>query len=252
MKRLLCGLFFIFSSFYIWAQDINALLKEANRLEALPNERAALAKFKELLKVQPRNTYALNKASELCSRIGKRQTVNKVSEDYYSAAKTYAAIALQIDPNNSESHCVMAIALGRSSLNKSGKEKLTSARELRKHIDMAIRNDPTNFKAWHVLGRWHYELCSLNGLEKTAIKYLYGGLPLASLKEALIAFEKSQSITDGFILNYFEMAKAYKKNNQKEKAIALLRKMMIVPNQTEDDPIIKESGRKLLKEWGST
>jgi tetratricopeptide (TPR) repeat protein len=252
MKRLLSGLCFIFLSLHLSAQDINALLKEANRLEALPNEKAALLKFKEALKVQPRNIYALNKASELCSRIGKRQMVNQIAEDYYSAAKTYAGIALKIDPNNSESNCVMAIALGRSSLNKSGKEKLTSAKELRKHIDLAIKNDPSNFKAWHILGRWHYELSSLSMLEKTAVKYLYGGMPIASLSESLFAFEKSQSITDGFILNYFEMAKAYKKNNQKEKAIAVLRKMMGVPNQTEDDPVIKESGRKLLKEWGSS
>ncbi|MEO6722749.1 MAG: hypothetical protein ABIN67_20440 [Ferruginibacter sp.] len=251
MKGLLSVLLTIILSIHLSAQDATALLKEANRLEALPNEKAALAKYKEVLKVQPRNTYALNKASELCSRIGKRQATSKVTEDYYSAAKTYAGIALQIDPNNSESHCVMAIALGRSSLNKSGKEKIISAKELRKHIDLAIKNDPKNYKAWHVLGRWHYELSNLNGLEKAAVKYLYGGLPAASLKESLAAFEKSQSLTDGFILNYFEMAKAYKKNDQKEKAIEVLRKMMTTPNQTEDDPVIKESGRKLLKEWGS-
>jgi len=47
------------------------------------------------------------------------------------------------------------------------------------------------------------------------------------------------------------MAKAYKKNDQKAKAIAVLRKMLTVPNQTEDDPIIKEDGKKLLKDWGS-
>jgi len=45
------------------------------------------------------------------------------------------------------------------------------------------------------------------------------------------------------------MAKAYKQNDQKSKAIALLRKMMTMPNQTEDDPVIKESGRRLLKDW---
>ena len=251
MKGLFSSFLSIVLSVQLLAQDVTALLKEANRLETLPNEKAALAKYKEVLKVQPRNIYALNKSSELCSRIGKRQSPNKVAEDYYSAAKTYASIALQIDPNNSEANCVMAIALGRSSLNKSGKEKIISAKELRKYIDLSIKHDPKNYKAWHVLGRWHYELSNLNGLEKTAVKYLYGGMPAASLKESIAAFEKSQSITDGFILNYYEMAKAYKKNDQKDKAVSVLRKMMTIPNQTEDDPVIKESGRKLLKEWGS-
>ena len=249
MRSLLFIFLPLLFSIHLNAQDVGALIKEANRLEAMPDEKAALAKCREILKLNPRNIFALNKASELCSRIGKRQKSEKVAEDYYSAAKTYAGIALKVDPNNSESNCVMAIALGRSSLNKSGKEKIISAKDMRKYIDLATKNDPKNFKAWHVLGRWHYEISNLNALERTAVKLLYGGLPPASLKESLLAFERSQYITDGFILNYFEMARAYKKSDQHAKAIATLRKMLTVPNQTEDDPIIKEDGRKLLREW---
>lgn len=233
------------------AQDVAAMMKEVDRLEFVPNEKAAFAKCKEILKIQPLNIFALNKASELCSRIGKRQTVSKQSEDYYAAAKTYANIALKINPNNSESNCVMAIALGRSSLNKSGKEKIISAKEIKKHVDIAIKNDPTNFKAWHVLGRWNYEISTLNAFEKTAVKLLYGGLPPASLNASIAAFEKSNSLTDGFILNYLEMAKACDRNNQRDKAIALLHKMLTKPNQTEDDPDIKELGKSMLKQWRS-
>lgn len=249
MKSLLLTVFSFLLLFTLPAQDIAAMIKEANHLENLPNEKAAFAKFKEVLKINPINIYALNKCSELCSRIGKRQTNPKLVEDYYSAAKTYAGTALRVNPNNSESNCVMAIALGRSSLNKSGREKISSAKEIKKHVDVAIKNDPANFKAWHVLGRWNYEISTLNGFEKTAVKILYGGLPESSLGESIRAFEKAHAITDGFILNYFEMAKAYKKNNQKVKAIATLTKMLSVPNQTEDDPGIKEDGRKLINEW---
>jgi hypothetical protein len=32
-------------------------------------------------------------------------------------------------------------------------------------------------------------------------------------------------------------------------AFAIVTKMRSLPNKTEDDPIIKESGRKLLLEW---
>ena len=185
----------------------------------------------------------------MCSRIGKRQTNPKLIEDYFTAAKTYAATALKINPNNSESNCVMAIALGRTSLNRSGKEKINSAKEIKKYVDAALKNDPKNFKAWHVLGRWHYELSNLNMFERGAVRVFYGGLPESSLAASITAFEKSHSITDGFILNYFEMAKAYKRNNQTAKAVALLTKMLTVKNQTEDDPITKEEGRKLINDW---
>ena len=58
------------------AQDINALIAEGNRLVYVPDEKAAFKKFKEVLKLNATNIYALNKCSELCSRIGQRETVN--------------------------------------------------------------------------------------------------------------------------------------------------------------------------------
>jgi tetratricopeptide (TPR) repeat protein len=233
MKFLL--IFFCSSLLFIKvsAQDIVALTREADRLEAAPDENGAFTKFKKVLKLQPTNIYALNKCSELCSRIGKRQADKKVMNDYYMAAKTYAGIALKVDPNNAEANCVMAIALGRSSLNKSGKEKINTAKEIKKYVDIALKNDPQNFKAWHVLGRWNYELCSLNIIERTAAKLLYGNIPLGSIRDAITAFEKSNSISNGFILNYLELARAYKKNDENNKAIATINKMILPSRKKE-------------------
>lgn len=226
------------------------MLNEAARLEAVPDEKASFHKYKEVLKISSTNIYALNKCSELCSRIGQREINNtKLRDEYYQAAKIYAETALKLDPGNSESNCVMAIALGRSSLSKSGKEKIINAKEIRKYVDAAIANDPQNFKAWHVLGRWQFEISNLNAIERGLVKLLYGGLPPATLKQSITAFEKARSLRPEFILNYLEMAKAYKDNNNKAKAIAYLNYMFSLPIQTEDDPDIKEKGKVLLKDW---
>ena len=249
MKLLFVFSFILYPFFFTVAQDVNSLLKEADRLEAVPDEMASFHKFREVLKIQPLNIYALSKCSELCSRIAKRQTNTKVRDDYYSAAKTYASIALKINPNSSAANCSMAMVLGRSSLARTGKEKIENAREVKKYVDLAIKNDPQNFIAWHILGRWHYEVNNLSLIEKAAVKLLYGGMPKATLKESINAFEKTRAIAPGFLLNYFEMAKAYKENGKKEKAIAYLNYMLTLPNHTEDDPAIKEDGRKLLAEW---
>jgi tetratricopeptide (TPR) repeat protein len=249
MKAILTFFITAFVSLQLAAQDINAIIKEGDRLEITLHEKAAFEKFKEVLRIQPINMYALNKCSELCSRIGKRELTDKARNEYYEAAKKYASIALKLHPENSEANCVMAIALGRTSLDRSGKEKITAAKEIKKHVDIAVKNDPMNYKAWHVLGRWHYEICSLNFLEKAAVKILFGGVPKASLAESIRAFEKAKSILPGFVLNYYEMAKAYKKNNQKDKAISAINTMLLLANTTEDDEQIKADGRKLLKEW---
>ncbi len=231
------------------AQDVNSLVMEAARLEAIPDETAAFHKYREILKIQPLNINALNKCSELCSRIGKRQTNSKVRDDYFTAAKTYAGIALKVNPVNAEANCIMAMVLGRSSLAKSGKEKIENAKEVKKYVDIALKYDPLNYKAWHILARWHYEITNLSLLEKAAVKLLFGGIPPASIKESIYAFEKVRTIAPGFILNYYEMARAYRQIGMNEKAIAYIQLMLTLPNETEDDPEIKKQGKKLLNVW---
>ncbi len=249
MKAVIIFLFTILAFFKPAAQDITAVIKEAEKLEAKPDEAAALKKYKEALKLQPTHLKALCKSSELCSRVGQRQQNAKLRDDYYAAAKIYAETALKIDANNSDANTSMAIALGKATMTKSGKEKVSAAKDLKKYVDAALKSNPSNFLAWHVLGRWHYEISNLNAIERAAVKLFYGGFPASSLQEGIKAFEKAKSLSPGFILNYLELAKAYHRNDDDTKAIATLNAMLQLPNYTEDDPSIKETAKKLLKDW---
>jgi len=249
MKLFLITFLSLLSCLQPAAQDAAAVIKEAEKLELKPDETAALAKYKEALKLQPLNVHALSKCSELCSRIGQRQPNTKTRDDYYAAARIYAETALKIDANSSEANTSMAIMLGRTTMTKSGKEKVAAAKDLKKYVDAALKTNPANFLAWHILGRWHYEISNLSLVERAAVKLFYGGFPPSSLKEGIAAFEKSKALTPGFILNYLELAKAYHRNDEDDKAKATITAMLLLPNYTEDDPNIKETGKKLLKDW---
>jgi tetratricopeptide (TPR) repeat protein len=249
MKKAFAFLLFFSLFTNIIAQDVTALKQEAEKLETALNEKGALAKFQQIIKLQPANVHAINKCSELCSRIGNREATAAARITYYEAAQKYAAIALKVEPANSAANCMMAIALGRVSLEKSGKEKIKAAKEIKKYTDIALKNDPANFKAWHVLGRWNFEISNLSFIEKTAVKVLFGGVPKASFADAVKAFEKAKDLSPTFVINYFELARAYKKNNQKTKAIAALNTMLVLPNTTEDDEATKQMAKKLLKQW---
>ena len=247
MKRFLLVIPALFFSAKIIAQDIPTIIKQADQLEIALNEKAAFEKFKDVIRLQPANIYALTKCSELCSRIGYREVTAASRNDYYSAAQKFALIALKIEPSNSAANCMMAIALGRISLEKSGKEKVKAAKEIKTYADIAVKTDPKNYKAWHVLGRWYYEVSNLNFIERAVIKLMFGGMPKSSFAESVNAFEKAKNLHPGFVINYFELAKAYKKNNQKDKAIASLNAMLQMPDTTEDDEATKISARQLLK-----
>lgn len=231
------------------AQDVTVLVNEADRLEKVPNELAAFNKFREVLKQHPTHLYALVKCSELCSRIGKRQPSKTAMNDYYAAAKIYAETALKVNAASSDANCVMAIALGRVALSKSGKEKIAAAKEIKRYAELAIKYDANNFRAWHVLGKWHYEVSNLSGLERAAAKVFFGGVPAASLKESIAAYEKARSLDPAFVLNYLELAKAYKRNDEKAKAIAQLKALLPLAIKTEDDVLVKNEAKELLKKW---
>ncbi len=250
MKFLSLYLFSIFVSFNIFSQDVSAIIKEADRLEAAADEKAAFAKFKEALKIQPNNLHALTRCSELCSSIGNRETNTKTRDDYFKVALIYAKTAYKLYPESDAANVSMAIAVGRIVLLKSGKEKMVYVKELKGYVEKAIAVNPNNFKAWHILGKWHYELSGLSGFERTAAKLIYGALPASSLASAITCYEKAKALSSHFALNYLELAKAYKRNGEKAKAISQLNYLLTLPNKIHDDEKIKGEARGLLKKWG--
>lgn len=250
MKLFSALVLFLLCSFTLFAQDISKVLKEGDRLEVLPDEKAAFLKFKEALKIQPTNLHALTKCSELCTRIGGREKSNKkLRDDYYTTAIIYAKTALRLYPENDIANVTMAIAVGKTILLKSGKEKINAARQLREYAEKAIKINPSNFKAWHVLGRWNYEVSNLSSIERAGAKIMYGGLPPASLRSSIMCYEKAKSLSPTFAYNYLELAKAYKKNNEKEKAFTQLKTLLALKNQSEDDPRIKTQAQGYLRNW---
>lgn len=232
-----------------FAQDMYYMIKDAERHEAKPDEKAAFLKYKEALKQQPSNVYILTKCSELCSRIGNREVNTTSRDNYYREAIMYGSTALKYQPNNDEANVAMAIALGRTLLVKSGREKVKGVKEIKRYADNALRVNAKNFKAWHVLGKWNYEVSNLNLMERAATNLLYGGLPGGSLKNSIAAYEKARILNPNFMLNYLELGKAYNRNDEKINAIIQLKTLLTLPVKTEDDPRIKREAKKLLADW---
>ncbi len=231
------------------AQNFDSAYQQGLRLELSMNEKAALVKFSEAHKAKPNNLEVLYKCSELCSRIGNREPNPSVRDRYYDNALAFAKLAYQHYPHSDDANVAMSIALGRIALTKSGKEKITTVKLIKQHAEKAIKANPNNFKAWHILGKWNYEVSNLSFIERAATKILYGGLPNASLQVAIEAYDKARKLNPYFCLNYLELAKAYYSNHESGKAISMLSSMVPIPNTTEDDPIIKKEASALLKKW---
>ena len=229
------------------AQDINKLLKEAQLYEARFNDTGALQKYSQILRYQPNNINALCKASELHALLGRRLPTKEKQNEYYKTAKSYAQQALRVNPNLAEANFVMSFALGRIALVSSGDERINAVKEIKTYAEKTIQLDPSHYKAYHVLGRWHYMVSNLNTVEKWLLKMAYGSLPPSSLELAIRNYEKSRQLNPGFLLNYLELAKSYDRKDNEKKAIELLNIMLKLPPTSSNDATIKTEGKKLLE-----
>jgi len=248
MIRLLFPLFLLLS-FRAFTQDVPMLLQQASRLESAFKEDDALVKYQEILRIQPRNVFVLCHCSDLSCRIGNRQDSRDKKITYFKAGHDYADAAWRLDSTNSEANVVMAFSIGRMILLESGREKVAGAGAIKRYAENAIKYDPQNYKAWHILGRWHYEISGLNFFERTLARWFYGALPDASLQEAIHDYEKSMALRPDFMLNYLELARACHRDGQDARAVQLLRRLDSLKDGMYDDRTVRRQGQQLLKEW---
>jgi hypothetical protein len=99
------------------------------------------------------------------------------------------------------------------------------------------------------LARWHYEVSDLSGFERAIAKLFYGGVPPASLKEAIYNYEKCRSLVPDLKVNYLELAKCYHRNDEDKKAFDMLNKAITMPDKIQDDLRVKEEAKGLLRKW---
>jgi tetratricopeptide (TPR) repeat protein len=231
------------------AQDINSLLKDAQQLESAFKEPEALQKYLDVVRYQPNNLSALIKISELYSILGKHQGTKDKQKEYYRNARAYAQKALAVNGNSSDANVVMALAMGRLALISSGDEKIKAVKDVKTYSEKSVQLDPNNFKGYHVLAKWHYEVSDLNSVEKWLVKVAYEALPKASLDDAIKYFEKSRQLNPSFLLNYLELAKCWHRKDNNKKAREYLELMLKMPNKIGEDSSIKAKGKKLLEEY---
>jgi predicted Zn-dependent protease len=247
MKKIL---FFVFWFLSIQAiAQTDELFKEAVNLERTLKEDAALAKYRQILAADPKNVKAFVRASELSSAIGARQTDKNAKANYYNQARDYADKAIALEPNNADAYYVRAVAAGKlTEVETENKKLVEQVRDIRTYAEKALAANPNHARANYVLGKWNFEVLTLSWAKKAAVKVLFGGMQKATIEDAYRYMEKCRKLEPYFVLNYLDLAKAYKHDHKPSQAIEVLNQLVKLPTRTADDAALKAEGKKLLAE----
>lgn len=248
MKKILVAVF-VLLSVQLFSQQADVLLKEAVNLERSLKEEAALDKYKQVLAADPANMRALVRSSELSSAIGARQADKNAKTTYYNVAKDYADKAISIDSNSADAYYARAVVAGKlTEVETENKKLVAHVKDIKTYADKGLAINPNHARANYVLGKWNFEVLTLPWAKKAAVKVLFGGMPPATIENAYKYMEKCKTIEPYFVLNYLDLAKAYKYDHKPAQAINVLNQLVKLPTRTADDVTLKSEGKKMLSE----
>jgi hypothetical protein len=248
MKRILVLTVLLLSG-NLFAQDVAVLLKEASNFERLLKDDQALEKYNSVLAADPSNLQALVRSSEICSALGARQADKNARQVFYDKANDFAVKALGVDSNNADANYVRAVVAGKlTEVETDNKKLVADIKDIKTYADKALAINPNHARANYILGRWHYQMITMPWTKKAAMKVLFGRMPEATIENAFKYMEKCRTLEPYYVLNFLDLAKAYKYDNQPSKAIEVLNQLVKLPTRTADDVALKAEGKKLLSE----
>ncbi|XP_022070917.2 regulator of microtubule dynamics protein 3 [Acanthochromis polyacanthus] len=158
-----------------------------------------------------------------------------------------AELALNKNGLNAECHKWFAVLTGLTSQYESMHGKLKSSHILKEHLDRAIALRDDDPMCFYLLGRWCYEVATLDWLEKKAAAALYQSPPASTLHDALENFLKAEELSPGFSRTVrLYIAKCHKELGNISEATNWAELALKMPTNTDND----EETRKLEAQLG--
>ena len=165
-------------------------------------------------------------------------------------ALEYSKRAVATNPSHAKSVLSVAICYGRLIRFQDTRTKVEYSHFVKEYAERALKLDPTDSYAWHVLGAWNYELAQMGPLSRAFVKMVYGGMPPASNEEAERLFRKAMELAPERVSHHAELGRTLAVLGRKDEARLELNKALSLPSCEKDDPESKKRAMETLAHLG--
>ena len=230
----------------VYAESFDELIAKGDVFDVKLNASEALEYYLPAEKLQPSNARVLIRIARQYRHLMADAATREEKLRLGGIALEYGQRAAALAPNDSDAQLSTAISYGKMLPLMGVKEQIEASRHIKEKADMAIRLNPNNDLAWHVLGRWHRVLSDVSLLKRSMASLAYGGLPQTTTEEAVKCFEKAIEINPNRLIHYIELGRAYAQMKRVAEARRFIEKGLAMPDVEKDDPDTKRRGRETL------
>ena len=217
------------------AQGVDEVLTEGDALDEKNRNSEALSVYLKADAQEPNDARVLRRVSKQYSQLMLDAKSAGEKRQLGEKALDAAQRAVTANPNDSQAHLALAVAYGRIALDQPARRKIETSRLVRNY-------------AWHVLGRWNYELANFNPILKALARAIYGNLPDASNEKAVECFNKAIALQPRRASHHLELGRAYLALGDKQKARDEFNEGLSLPSAEKDDENNKQRARAALNQ----
>ncbi|MBA4137420.1 MAG: hypothetical protein C0518_08915 [Opitutus sp.] len=220
--------------------------EEALAAEARLDSARALELFLQMHRAQPDDAFILQKIAQQYSDLVVDQPDLESKKRYARMALEWAERAVQADPTSAINVLSLAVCHGKLATLSDTRSKVRYSRLVREEAERALQLDPNYAWAHHVLGRWHREVAELGSTARFFVRMFYGGLPDASVTEAVTHLERAVALEADNLNHVLELGFASAAAGQPDRARTVWTRGLAMPVRGKHDEAAKQRARDAL------
>lgn len=226
--------------------DVAELLKQGDTFDAKLDNAHALESYLQAEKLGADDAETLTRIARQYALLMNDTTSDEEQRRLGEKALQYSKRAVAADPEHAKSVLSVAICYGRLIRFQDTRTKVEYSHFVKDYADRALKLDPTDSYAWHVLGAWNYELAQMGPFARAFVRVVYGGIPPASNEEAERLFRKAVALAPDRVSHHAELGRTLAALGKKDEARVELNEALSLPSREKDDPESKKRAAATL------
>jgi tetratricopeptide (TPR) repeat protein len=227
-------------------EAVAALIAAGLEAEQRHDPLVALGYFRQADAAQPDDPEILQKIAKQLSDAAFLEENDSRQRELAEEALGYARRSTELAPDSAVNRLSLSVIYGKLAGHGDVRTRIGYARRIRQYAEEALALDPGYAWARHVLGRWHLEMVALGSTRRAVVSLFFGGLPPASLDEAVRLLEEAVALEPEALAHHVELGFAYARTGRKSEASESWRRALEMPSVKIYDETAKERAREAL------